>query len=162
MEKKQYIEAGKIINTHGVSGEVKLEVWLDSPEFFKKFKTVYIDNKAVKLVSARAHKGFLIARLDGVDDVNAAMSLKNKTVFIDRKDAKLPKGGYFVQDIIGAAVVTESGETVGRLESVFETPASRIFVVRGDTEHLIPAVSEFILKTDADNGVITVRLIEGM
>ena len=111
MDKKQFIEAGKVVNTHGVKGEVKIQVWLDSPEFLKKFKTVYIDNRAVKLVSGRVHKGFLIAVLDGVDDVNAAMSLKNKTVFIDRKDAKLPKGAYFLQDIIGAAVVTEDGES---------------------------------------------------
>ena len=162
MEKKQFIEAGKVVNTHGVKGEVKIQVWLDSPEFLKKFKTVYIDNRAVKLVSGRVHKGFLIAVLDGVDDVNAAMSLKNKTVFIDRKDAKLPKGAYFLQDIIGAAVVTEDGESVGTLEDILETPASRIYVVRGETEHLIPAVDEFIVKVDAENAVVTVRLIEGM
>lgn len=162
MDKKQFIEAGKVVNTHGVKGEVKIQVWLDSPEFLKKFKTVYIDNKAVKLVSGRVHKGFLIAVLDGVDDVNAAMSLKNKTVFIDRKDAKLPKGAYFLQDIIGAAVVTEDGESVGTLEDILETPASRIYVVKGKTEHLIPAVDEFIVRVDAENAVVTVRLIEGM
>ena len=162
MEKKQFIEAGKVVNTHGVKGEVKIQVWLDSPEFLKKFKTVYIDNRAVKLVSGRVHKGFLIAVLDGVDDVNAAMSLKNKTVFIDRKDAKLPKGAYFLQDIIGAAVVTEDGESVGTLEDILETPALQIYVVKGETEHLIPAVDEFIVKVDAENAVVTVRLIEGM
>ena len=162
MDKKQFIEAGKVVNTHGVKGEVKIQVWLDSPEFLKKFKTVYIDNKAIKLVSGRVHKGFLIAVLDGVDDVNAAMSLKNKTVFIDRKDAKLPKGAYFLQDIIGAAVVTEDGESAGTLEDILETPASQIYVVKGETEHLIPAVDEFIVRVDAENAVVTVRLIEGM
>lgn len=162
MEKKQFIEAGKVVNTHGVKGEVKIQVWLDSPEFLKKFKTVYIDNRAIKLVSGRVHKGFLIAVLDGVDDVNAAMSLKNKTVFIDRKDAKLPKGAYFLQDIIGAAVVTEDGESVGTLEDILETTASQIYVVKGETEHLIPAVDEFIVRVDAENAVVTVRLIEGM
>ena len=162
MEKQQYIEAGKIVNTHGVKGEVKIQVWLDSPEFLKKFKTVYIDNKAVKLLSGRVHKGFLIAVLEGVEDVNSAMSLKNKTVYIDRRDAKLPKGAYFLQDIIGAEVVTEDGAVVGTLEDILETPASQIYVVRGETEHLIPAVDEFILSVDAENAVVTVRLIEGM
>lgn len=162
MEKQQYIEAGKIVNTHGVKGEVKIQVWLDSPEFLKKFKTVYIDNKAVKLISGRVHKGFLIAVLEGVEDVSSAMSLKNKTVYIDRKDAKLPKGAYFLQDIIGAEVVTEDGGKVGTLEDILETPASQIYVVRGETEHLIPAVDEFILSVDAENAVVTVRLIEGM
>lgn len=162
MEKQQYIEAGKIVNTHGVHGEVKIQVWLDSPEFMRRFKTLYIDSKPVKLISSRAHKGFMIALLDGVEDINAAMSLKNKTVYIDRADAPLRKGEYFLCDIIGASVVTEDGESVGTLEDILETPASAVYIVRGETEHMIPAVPEFVLNTDAENGVITVKLIEGM
>lgn len=107
MEKQQYIEAGKIVNTHGVRGEVKIQVWLDSPEFMRRFKTLYIDSKPVRLLSSREHKGFLIAMLEGVEDINAAMSLKNKTVYIDRADAKLKKGEYFLCDIIGSRVETE-------------------------------------------------------
>ncbi len=162
MEKQQYIEAGKIVNTHGVRGEVKIQVWLDSPEFLSRFKTIYIDAKPVKMLSARVHKGFVIAVLEGVDDINAAMSLKNKTVHIDRADAKLGKGEYFLCDIIGARVENESGELIGVLEDILETPASSVYIVRGESEHMIPAVPEFILKTDAEQGVITVRLIEGM
>ena len=162
MEKQQYIEAGKIVNTHGVRGEVKIQVWLDSPEFMRRFKTLYIDSKPVRLVSSRAHKGFLIAMLDGVEDINAAMSLKNKTVYIDRADAKLKKDEYFLCDIIGSRVETENGELVGTLEDILETPASSVYIVRGEAEHMIPAVPEFVLKTDAENGIITVRLIEGM
>ena len=162
MEKKQYIEAGRIVNTHGVAGEVKIEVWLDSPQFLKSFKRCFIDKREVKLLSARVHKGFLIVKLEGVEDVNAAMALKGRTVFIDRADARLPKGAFFLQDIIGAAVVDESGSEIGKLVDVMETPASNVYVVKGEREHLIPAVPEFILSTDADNGIITVHLIEGM
>ena len=162
MEKKQYIEAGRIVNTHGVAGEVKIEVWLDSPQFLKSFKRCFIDKREVKLLSARVHKGFLIVKLEGVEDVNAAMALKGRTVFIDRADARLPKGAFFLQDIIGAAVVDESGSEIGKLADVMETPASNVYVVKGEREHLIPAVPEFILSTDADNGIITVHLIEGM
>lgn len=162
MEKQQYIEAGKIVNTHGVRGEVKIQVWLDSPEFMRRFKIIYIDSKPVRLLSSREHKGFLIAMLDGVEDINAAMSLKNKTVYIDRADAKLKKGEYFLCDIIGSRVETENGELVGTLEDILETPASSVYIVRGEAEHMIPAVPEFVLKTDAENGIITVRLIEGM
>ena len=162
MEKKQYIEAGRIVNTHGVAGEVKIEVWLDSPQFLKSFKRCFIDRREVKLLSARVHKGFLIVKLEGVEDVNAAMALKGRTVFIDRADARLPKGAFFLQDIIGAAVVDESGNEIGKLTDVMETPASNVYVVKGEREHLIPAVPEFILSTDADNGIITVHLIEGM
>ena len=144
MEKQQYIEAGRITNTHGVAGEVKIEVWLDSPSFLKKCGRVFVDGTPIRLLSAREHKGFLLAKLDGVDDVNSAMRFKGRTVYIDRADAPLPRGD------------------VGTLESIMETPASRIYVVRGEKEHLIPAVPEFILRTDAEAGVITVHLIEGM
>lgn len=162
MEKQQYIEAGKIVNTHGVRGEVKLQVWLDSPEFMRRFKTIYIDKAPVKMLSCRVHKGFVIAALEGVDDINAAMSLKNKIVYIDRADAKLGEGEYFLCDIIGARVCSEDGALIGVLEDILETPASSVYIVRGETEHMIPAVPEFILNTDAENGLITVKLIEGM
>lgn len=162
MEKQQYIEAGRITNTHGVAGEIKIEVWLDSPSFLKKCGRVFVDGTPIRLLSAREHKGFLLAKLDGVDDVNSAMRFKGRTVYIDRADAPLPRGAYFLQDIIGAAVVDEAGGAVGTLEEIMETPASRIYVVRGEREHMIPAVPEFIRSVDAERGVITVHLIEGM
>lgn len=162
MDKQQYIEAGRIVNTHGVNGEVKIEVWLDSPQFMKKCGRIFVGGNPVRIISGREHKGFLLARLEGVDDVNAAMCLKGKNVFIDRSDAKLPRGAFFLQDIIGASVVDEQGREVGRLAEIMETPASMIYVVRGEAEHLIPAVPEFILNTDDEAGVITVHMIEGM
>lgn len=162
MEKQSYIDAGKIVNTHGVRGEVRIEVWLDSPALLKRCGRVYLGGEEKKILSAREHKGFLIAQLEGVADVGAAQALKNRVVQIARADAKLPRGAYFLQDIIGACVVTESGAEVGRLAEVLELPGQRVYVVKGETEHLIPAVPAFIRNTDAENGVITVRLIEGM
>ena len=160
--KERFIEAGEIVNTHGVRGEVKILPWTDSAEFLAAFRTLYIDGRTVKVRSSRVHKQTVLASLEGVEDVNAAMRLKGRRVFIDRADAKLPEGGYFIQDIIGAEVVTEDGESIGKLAEVMDAPASMIYVVRGERERLIPAVPEFILKTDADTGIITVRLIEGM
>ena len=148
MEKQQLIEAGRVANTHGVAGAVKIEVWLDSPDFMKRFGRLYIDRREVKMRPAGVQKNFLIAKLEGVEDVNAAMALKGKTVCINRADAKLPKGTFFLQDIM--------------LTDVIETPASRIYVVKGAREHLIPAVPAFIMSTDPEAGMIRVKLIEGM
>ena len=159
---EKYLEAGRITITHGIKGEVKIEVWVDSPEFLRKFKVLYIDNKPVKLLAGRTHKGFLLAKLEGFDDVNAAMTLKNKLVFIDRKDAKLPKGSYFLADLMGARVVDEQGNELGELADIMELPAGNVYVVRGEREILIPAVPEFIKKTDISAGLVTVRLIDGM
>ena len=162
MEKKEFIEAGRIVNTHGIAGEVKIEVWLDSPEFMKRFKRIFVQGKEMKVLSAKIHKGFIIAKLEGVEDVNTAMTHKTKTVHIHRSDARLPKGAFFIQDIIGATVIDEKRGEIGKLVDVMETPASNIYVVKGETEHLIPAVPEFVMSTDADAGIINVRLIEGM
>lgn len=162
MEKKELIEAGRIVNTHGVAGEVKIEVWLDSPMMLKRCGRVFLDGAERKLETARVHKNFLIARLGGIEDVNAAMALKGKVLSIARTDARLPRGSFFLQDILGASVVDEQGREIGKLTDVLERPASNIYVVQGETEHLIPAVPEFILSTDLEKGVVTVHLIEGM
>lgn len=162
MEKKEYIEAGRIINTHGVAGEVKIEVWLDSPRFFRSFKHLYLDGRELTVTGTKTLKSFVIAKLEGVDDINAAMALKGKTLCIRRSEAALPRGGFFLQDIIGAKVLDEGGTELGILEEILERPASNIYIVRGEREILIPAVPEFVLNTDAEAGVITVRLIEGM
>lgn len=159
---KQYVEAGRIVNTHGVTGEVKIEVWLDSPAFFKTFKRLFINGAEKRILSAREHKQFIIARLEGVEDINAAMALKGKTVEILRADARMKDGEFFVQDILGFTVVDEDGHTVGKLVDAFETPASMLYVVRGESEHLIPAVREFILGIDAESEQIRAHLIEGM
>ena len=160
--KEPFIEAGEIVTTHGVRGEVKILPWTDDAEFLKRFKTLYINEQPYRVTSAFVHKGCLIAGLEGIEDVNTAMTFKGKTVCFARKDAKLRRGQYFLADIMGAQVVTEDGSVVGVLEDIIENPTQNVYVVRGETEHLIPAVPEFILKTDADRGVITVRLIEGM
>ena len=162
MEKQQYIEAGKIVNTHGVAGEVKIEVWLDSPQFLRRFPRIFVGGAEKKLLSGKVQKTFLIAKLEGVDDVNTAMALKGKIIAVDRNDVRLPKGTFFVQDILGAAVQDEQGREIGKLVDVLERPAHNIYVVQGETEHLIPAVPEFILKTDSEAGIITVHMIEGL
>ena len=162
MGKNAFIEAGRIVNTHGVAGEVKIEVWLDSPQFLKRCGRIFLDGAERKILAAKVQKNFLIAKLEGVEDLNAAMALKGREIAIAREDAPLPKGGYFIRDILGASVRDEQGNEIGKLTDVLERPASAIYVVQGETEHLIPAVPAFILSTDVDAGVIRVRLIEGM
>lgn len=160
--KQQFIEAGRVVNTHGVKGEVKIEPWTDSAEFLQRIKTLYIDGAAVKVRASRVHGEMLLAELEGVDNINEAMRLKGRVLSIDRADAPLPEGGYFMQDIIGARVVDESGGEIGTLSEVFEAPAGFVFVVKGGAEHLIPNVPEFIKSVDPEGGVIVARLIEGM
>ena len=160
--KQQFLEAGQIVNTHGVRGEVRIVPWADDAAFLKKFKTFYIDDKPVRVKSSRVHKEMLIAALEGIDDINAAMPLKNKVIKINRDDAKLPKGSFFIQDILGAEVKDEEGKLIGKLTDVMDLPRGQVYEVKGETDHLIPAVPEFVLNVDAEAGEIIVRLIEGM
>lgn len=162
MPKSKRIGAGKLINTHGVAGEVKVEVWLDSPQYMKTFKRFFIGEKEFTVLSSRIQKGFLYLKLSGVEDLNAAQALKGSELQIDRDDAHLPDGSYFLCDIIGARVMDEQGSEVGILEDIEENPAAPIYVVKGEKEHLIPDVPEFIRKVDAEQGIVTVHLIEGM
>lgn len=158
----EFLDCGQIVNTHGVHGEVRIVPWADSPEFLCQFSTLYIDLKPIEMASGRVHKGSVIAKLQGVDTVEAAMALKGKTVQIRRADAKLPRGSFFLADIIGLDVVDEDGRKLGVLKEILSPSIQQIYVVDGDREIMIPAVPEFIRETNIEAGYIKVRLIEGM
>jgi len=160
--KKQFLEAGRIVNTHGIRGEVRIQPWADSPEFLTAFKKLYIDGEAYKLASCRVHKDCVIAKFDGLDDINEAMRLKNKIVFINRDDARLPEGHHFISDTYGISVYDESGSLLGTVRDVMTLPANDVYVVSGEREILIPAVPEFVKELDLENERMTVKLIEGM
>ena len=160
--KKRFLEAGQIVNTHGVRGEVRIQPWADEAAFLTRFRRFYIDGAPVKVRSCRVHKQMCVAALEGVEDVNAAMALKGKVLFIDREDARLPAGTVFLQDIIGARCVDETGRELGTVEDILSEPAASVLVVQGEREILIPDVPAFVLQKDADAGLVTVRLIDGM
>ena len=162
--KQRFLEAGQIVNTHGIRGEVKIVPWCDSPEFLCGFDTLYIDEAPIRLRAARPHKGNVLAALEGVDTVEGAMTLKGKTVHIDRADVTLPEGRHFLADLIGLRVVdADSGAELGVLTEVLTPPAHQVYLVKGPQgERLIPAVEEFIVETNVDGGYLRVRLIEGM
>lgn len=161
---KKYLEAGVIASTHGVHGEMKLNPWSDGPAFLKQFSRVFIDGKEYKLLSARPQKSQTIVKLEGIDDIDAAMRYKGRVVSIDRADAKLEEGKYFVQDLIGLSVYdrrTQAG--IGKLAEVLNLPAGDVYVVRdGEKEAMIPVNPVFIKATDLEKGVIEVETIKGM
>jgi 16S rRNA processing protein RimM len=161
---KKFLEAGEIVNTHGVQGEIKINSWCDSPEFLCQFKTLYIDGAPVNVLSARPHKNSVLARLEGVDDVNAAMRLKGRRVEIDRTGVELPDGRHFLADLIGLEVRdAESGAVLGSIAEVLTPPAHEVYVVKGGVhEYMIPAVDAFLKETNMEGGYIRVQLIEGM
>ncbi len=162
--KSRFLEAGEIVNTHGVRGEVKIVPWCDSPEFLCAFKTVYLDGAPKKVLSARPHKGNVLALLEGVEDVNAAMLLKGKVISIDRTGVSLPDGRHFIADLIGLEVrKADTGEVLGWIKDVLTLPVHEVYVVEGGAHrYMIPAVDAFLVQTNVEEGYLRVNLIEGM
>lgn len=163
---KQYLEVGKVTNVHGLMGEVKVQPWADSPEFLCQFKTLYVDEAHFPMTvqRARVHKNMVIIKFDGPTDVPSAMSLRGATLFIDRADAKLPEGAFFLADIYGLEVRdAATGEILGNIEDVLTLPANNVYVVKGGKrEWMIPAVPQFIAETNIEEGFLLVNLMEGL
>lgn len=167
MSKSQYLECGKIINTHGVRGCVKLESWCDSPADLAALRTVYLKSGASyaphRVKRASVQKQFVLFELEGVDSVDAASALKGRTVYVDRADIRVDEGAHFIADIIGLPIIDEqSGERLGELSDVINLGASDIYVISTSAgEKMIPAVPEFIKRIEDERGIF-VSLIEGM
>ena len=164
--KEQYLEVGKVTNVHGLMGEVRVQPWADSPDFLCQFKTLYVDKThwPVQVERARVHKNMVILKLNGVTDVNGALAMRNAVLYIDRDDANLPKGSFFLADIYGLEVRdAETDEVLGKVADILTPPANNVYVVRGGKrEIMIPAVDQFVKEINVDEGYMKVALIEGM
>ena len=163
--KEQYLEVGKITNVHGIMGEVRVQPWADSPDFLCQFKTLYVDSShwPIQVERARVHKNMVILKLEGVTDVNGALAMRNAVLYIDRKDANLPEGSFFLADLMNMEVRDTQGKVLGKIADVLTLPANNVYVVRGgEREIMIPAVDQFVKEVNVDEGYMTVALIEGM
>lgn len=159
------IEVMKIVNTHGVKGEMKALYYADSPMFFKKVPYLYDkkDNK-FHITSVKEHKGALLISVEGVEDMSAAERLKNVSLYAKREDfPPLPKGEYYLIDLIGLIACTVGGEEIGEVVDVLEQAAQNLLVVKkGEKEFLIPKCDAFVDKIDLDEKKIYITPIEGL
>ena len=159
--KEQLLEAGEIVNTHGIRGEVKILPWADDPDFLTAFDVLYLDGTPYEVEAARVHKTMVLVKFRGVEDVNEAQKLRGKVIQIDRSGLELEDGTVFIADLIGLPVFAGE-EEIGRVADVLTMPGNDVYVVKGDHEYMIPAVSEFLEEVSIAKGIVRVRLIEGM
>ena len=157
--KLEFLEAGEIVTTHGVRGEMKILPWADGPEFLLDFKRVRIAGIDYKVESCRVHKTCNLLKLSGIDTMEQAQAMHGKTVEIYRSDA--PKGLIFAAELIDMQVVC-NGEVLGKITEVLDYPGNKVYVVKGEHSYMIPAVKQFILSTDLDKNEMQVQIIEGM
>ena len=165
--KKQFLEAGRIVGTHGVRGEMRVEPWCDSAEFLKKIKHLYFDEGRTDagLLASRVHKSLLLIRLQGVESATQADLYRGRVLYLNRDDVRLPKNRYFISDLIGLSVLDDAtGAVYGTVQEVFPTGANNVYRIVNDQgeEFLFPAVDEMIAKTDVDGGKLYVRPIPGI
>ncbi len=157
--KLNYIEAGEIVNTHGVRGEVKVLCWLDAPEMLCEFDRCRIGGKDYKMESVRVQKTCNLVKLSGVDTMEDAQKLRGKVLELYRED--IDDEVIFAAELVGVEVYAD-GENIGTIREVLDYPGNAVYVVRGQHEYMIPAVKQFILSTDMEKNVMQVKLIEGM
>ena len=153
------IEAGEIVNTHGVRGEVKMLTWLDSPEDMCGFSRCRIGKQDYVILSCRVQNTCNLMRLEGVDTMEKAQALRGKTVEIYRED--VGDDVIFAAELTGMRVYSQ-GKQIGELTQVLDYPGNQVYVVEGEKTYMIPAVKAFILSTDMEKNEMQVVLLEGM
>ncbi len=164
--KKEFLEIGKFVGTHGVRGMVRIQPWSDDGEFLTQFKNFYLDNGKTKISMSKItpHGNVVIAAVKGVDSIEQAEKLRGQVLFIKRDDAKLPEGRYFVSEIIGSQVFdADSGDLLGTLTDVSPTGANDVWHIKNaEREYLVPAIPDVIVDVDINNDKIQIRPLKGI
>ena len=157
--KLQFIKAGEIVTTHGVRGEVKVLCWLDDPEMLCDFDRCRIGGKEYKMEQVRVQKTCNLVKLCGIDTMEAAQLMRGKIIELYRED--IDDEIIFADELIGVEVYAQD-HCIGKITDVLDYPGNSVYVVKGEHEYMIPAVSAFIIGTDMAANRMDVQLIEGM
>lgn len=163
-----YIIVGRIVNTHGIKGELKVYPLTDNIERFDDLKKAYIGDNKIKaeIDTVKYHKGFVIIKFKEFNDINEVLHFKDSFIYIEENDkVKLPEDHYFIFDIVGCTVYNTEGEKIGVLTEVIQSASNDVYVVKNmekNRSYLIPAVKEFVTEVDIKNKRITIDPIEGM
>ena len=163
--KKEYLEAGKIVTTHGIRGEVKIMPYTDTPELLCEFDRLFIgkDKSELYIERSRVAKNMVIAKIEGIDTVEAAEKYRNKVLFMHRDDLELDEDTYFIQDLIDMEVKdADSGFVYGKITDVLQNGANDVYVIKGDREYLVPAIPDVVISTDIDSNIMLIRPLEGL
>lgn len=167
------IKIGKIVNAAALKGEVKIYHYSDYKERFEEFDSVIVcgdrrgsDERQYEIENVRYQKDMVIAKLKGVNDRNAAESLKGFDVFITEEDLReLPEDTFYIRDLIGCEVIDgRDGKTLGQISDVLKTGAQDIYQVElaFGGQALIPAVAQFIEKVDIRQKTVVIKVIPGL
>ena len=166
---KPYLELGQIVNVKGLKGEIKVNPFTENINRFETLNKILIklknEIKEYEIEKVSYHKNQVILKLKGIDTIEAAETLRNYYILINRKDLEpLEEGKYYIADLIGLDVYTEEGKALGKVDDIYNTGSNDIYVVKDELgkQKLLPGIPEVIKNVDLDNGKIIVNLIEGL
>ena len=157
--KLQFVEAGEIVTTHGIKGEVKVLCWLDDPEMLCEFDRCRIGGKEYTIEQCRVQKTCNLVKLSGVDTMDSAQLMRGKIIELYRED--IDDEVIFAAELIGVEVYSDNA-LIGKITDVLDYPGNSVYVVKGEHEYMIPVVNQFIVSTDMQANRMDVKLIEGM
>lgn len=160
------LEVGKIVNTHGLKGEVKVVPWTDTPDVFEMIEHIYLKSGDILTVKGiKYQKNNIIVKFSEILDIDDALKFKGQVISADRSElGELPDGVYYIADIIGMKVVSDVGEDLGEVSDVIQTGANDIYEVKreGKKSLLLPVIDDVILGVDTEKRIITAHLLEGL
>ncbi|KGG80776.1 ribosome maturation factor RimM [Caloranaerobacter azorensis] len=159
-----FIKVGKIVNTHGIKGEMKVLPLTDDMTRFDELEYVYIENQKVEIEDVWYKKNFVMLKFKDFDNINDVLCFKGKYIYIDRENAiELPEDTYFIFQIIGLNVYLKDGRFIGEIKDIIQTGSNDVYVVRdGNKEYLIPAIKEVVKEINLDDNKVIIDPLEGM
>ena len=163
------LEVGKIVNTHGLRGEVKIVTWTDTPDVFEDIKYVYAVRKneeiSLTVKGIKYQKNNIIVKFAEIESIDEAEKYKNCILKADREMlGELPEGVYYIADLIGCEVYEDNGKMLGKISDVFNTGANDIYAVSAPERKdlLIPVTEETVIDVNIEEKRVTVHLLVGL
>ncbi len=165
--KKDFLEIGKIVGTHGIRGMVRIQPWCDGIDSLKGVKNYFTDKSgqnALLLERIAENGNVFIAKFKGIDTIENAEDYRGRVLYISRNDVSLEEGRYFIQDIIDCSVYdNENGTLYGVISDVSSTGANDVWHIKnGDKEYLIPNIPPVVKEVNVDTGVIKITALKGI
>ena len=152
------IKIGKIVNTHGLKGEVKVIPLTDDPRRFDDLEYVLINGKEVNIERCKYQKDRIIVKLEGIDKIEDAERLKEKFMEVERENAvKLEEDCYFLADLRECTVFDTEGKELGKIYDIIQTKNNDVYWIRKPKELLIPVLLDIVTDIDVENRKITIR-----
>lgn len=158
------IKVGKIINTHGIKGELKILPLTDDSKRFDNLNKIYVDDKEYMIKKVWYKKNFPIISIENFDNINDVLNFKNQYIYIAMEDTiELEKDTYFIFQIKGLNVFTIDGLEVGVVKDVLTPGANDVYVVKGkEKEYLIPAIKDCIKEINLEEKKIIIKPMKGL